>query len=198
MQQLFFYVFSSIAIFSSIMVVFLRNTVKSVLFLILTFISTACLWLLLEAEFLAVTLILVYVGAVIVLFLFVIMMIDQEFEVKRSGISKYSFFIIFTSIIMLTLLMCIMVPYSDTYEFGSDIVIPTIRGSGNNVKVLGTLLYNKHLFAFEVTGLLFLVGMVAAIAISFRGKQNRLNQDISEQINVKKEDRLKLVKIDDK
>ncbi len=198
MQQLFFYVFSSIAIFSSIMVVFLRNTVKSVLFLILTFISTACLWLLLEAEFLAVTLILVYVGAVIVLFLFVIMMIDQEFEVKRSGISKYSFFIIFTSIIMLTLLMCIMVPYSDTYEFGSDIVIPTIKGSGNNVKVLGTLLYNKHLFAFEVTGLLFLVGMVAAIAISFRGKQNRLNQDISEQISVKKEDRLKLVKIDDK
>ena len=198
MQQLFFYVFSIIAIFSSIMVVFLRNTVKSVLFLILTFISTACLWLLLEAEFLAVTLILVYVGAVIVLFLFVIMMIDQEFEVKRSGISKYSFFIIFTSIIMLTLLMCIMVPYSDTYEFGSDIVIPTIKGSGNNVKVLGTLLYNKHLFAFEVTGLLFLVGMVAAIAISFRGKQNRLNQDISEQISVKKEDRLKLVKIDDK
>ena len=197
MQQLFFYVFSSIAIFSSIMVVFLRNTVKSVLFLILTFISTACLWLLLEAEFLAVTLILVYVGAVIVLFLFVIMMIDQEFEVKRSGVSKYSFFIMFTSIIMLTLLMCIMIPYSDTYEF-SDIVVPTIKGSGNNVKVLGTLLYNRYLFAFEITGLLFLVGMVAAIAISFRGKQNRLNQDISEQIGVKKEDRLRLVKIDDK
>lgn len=196
MQQMFFYIFSSLAIFSSIMVICLRTTVKSVLFLILTFVSTACLWLLLEAEFLAVSLILVYVGAVLVLFLFVIMMIDQEGESKRLGISKYSFFIVFTSLIMLVFLMYIIVPYVGPYEFGGDIIMPEIKGSGNNITVLGTLLYNDHLFVFEIAGILFLVGMVAAIAISFRGRQNRLSQDISEQIDVKKEGRLKLVKVD--
>ena len=178
------------------MVICLRTTVKSVLFLILTFISTACLWLLLEAEFLAVSLILVYVGAVIVLFLFVIMMVDQESEVKKIGISKYSFLIIFTSLVMLAFLMYIIVPYIGPYEFDGDIIMPEIKGSGNNVTVLGTLLYNDHLFVFEIAGILFLVGMVAAIAISFRGKQNRLSQDVSKQIEVKKESRLKLVKID--
>src|SRR5438105_1990861 len=101
MQSIFFYIFASLSIFSSILVVLSKNTVKSVLFLILTFVSTACLWLLLEAEFLAITLILVYVGAVIVLFLFVVMMIDQEFEIKNIGISKYSPIIIFTSLSML-------------------------------------------------------------------------------------------------
>lgn len=196
MQQVFFYIFSCLAVFSSIMVICLRTTVKSVLFLILTFISTACLWLLLEAEFLAVSLILVYVGAVIVLFLFVIMMIDHEGEIKKIGISKYSFFIVFTSLTILAFLMYIIVPYIGPYEFGEDIVMPEIKGSGNNVTVLGTLLYNDYLFVFEIAGILFLVGMVAAIAISFRGKQDRLSQDISEQVGVKKESRLKLVKID--
>jgi len=191
MQHISFYVFASIAIFSSIMVVLSKNTVKSVLFLILSFVATACLWLLLEAEFLAITLILVYVGAVIVLFLFVVMMIDQEFEIKKIGISKYSPIIICTSLFMLAVLLTLMNPYT----YGADIVMPEIKGSGNNVKILGTLLYNKHLFAFEVAGLLLLVGMVAAIAISFRGKQDRLSQDISEQISVTSKDRLKFMKV---
>ncbi len=196
MQQVFFYIFSSLAVFSSIMVICLRTTVKSVLFLILTFISTACLWLLLEAEFLAVSLVLIYVGAVIVLFLFVVMMIDQEAEIKKLGISKYSFFIVFTSLVILVFLMYIIVPYIGPYEFGGDIIMPEIKGAGNNITVLGTLLYNDHLFVFEIAGILFLVGMVSAIAISFRGKQNRLSQDISDQVKVNKESRLKLVEID--
>jgi len=190
MQNIFFYVFASISIFSSVLVVLSKNTVKSVLFLILSFVATACLWLLLEAEFLAITLILVYVGAVIVLFLFVIMMIDQEFEIKSIGISKYSPIIIFTSLSMLIILFSLMNPYT----FGADIIIPEIKGTMTNVKMLGTMLYNKHLFAFEIAGLLLLVGMVAAIAVSFRGKQDRLNQDISEQINVTSSQRLKLIK----
>lgn len=193
MQHIAFYVFASIAIFSSIMVVLSKNTVKSVLFLILSFVSTACLWLLLEAEFLAIILILVYVGAVIVLFLFVVMMIDQEFEIKKIGISKYSPIIICTSLFMLAILLTLMNPYT----YGADIIMPEIKGSGNNVKILGTLLYNRHLFVFEVAGLLLLVGMVAAIAISFRGKQDRLSQDISEQISVKSSDRLRFMKTDE-
>ncbi|MDP2762946.1 MAG: NADH-quinone oxidoreductase subunit J [Enterobacteriaceae bacterium] len=193
MQQVLFYVFSGVAIFSSILVVLSSNTIRSVLFLILSFVSTACLWLLLEAEFLAVTLILVYVGAVIVLFLFVVMMIDQEFEITKIGVSKYSPIIIVTSIFMLTVLISAMNPY----DYGDDIAIPEIRGSGNNIKILGTLLYSKHLFVFEIAGILLLVGMVAAIAISFRGKQDRASQDISEQVDVISNKRIKLVRLDD-
>lgn len=192
MQQLLFYVFSSIAVFSSILVVLSSNTVRSVLFLILSFINTACLWLLLEAEFLAVTLILVYVGAVIVLFLFVIMMIDQELEVTKISISRYSPLIIITSIFMLSMLVLSAI---NPYDYGDDIVLPEIRGSGNNIKILGTLLYSKYLFAFEVAGILLLVGMVAAIAVSFRGKQDRASQDISNQVSVVSNMRLKLVEL---
>lgn len=190
MQQFSFYIFSSIAIFSSILVILSRNTVKAVLFLILSFIATACLWLLLEAEFLAVTLVLVYVGAVIVLFLFVVMMIDQESEIKKKGVSKYSPIIICTSLVMSVMLFALNNPQ----QYGSHIVAPEMRGVDNNVIALGTLLYTKHVFAFEIAGILLLVGMVAAVAISFRGKQERLNQNVSEQMNVTAIDRLKFVK----
>ncbi|HIH2763023.1 MAG TPA: NADH-quinone oxidoreductase subunit J [Candidatus Azoamicus sp.] len=189
MSWLFFYIFSGIAVFSSIFVVLSKNTVKSVLFLILSFLSTACIWLLLEAEFLAITLILVYVGAVMVLFLFVVMMIDQEFEITKLGVSKYSPLIMCSSLLLLVTLLLFISPY----HFGSDVILPEFKGASYNVILLGLLLYNKYLFAFEIAGILFLVGMVAAIAISFRGKQDRLNQDISEQVNVKSSDRLKYV-----
>ncbi|CAB3976525.1 NADH-quinone oxidoreductase subunit J [Candidatus Azoamicus ciliaticola] len=189
MSWLFFYIFAGIAIFSSIFVVLSKNTVKSVLFLILSFLSTACIWLLLEAEFLAITLILVYVGAVMVLFLFVVMMIDQEFEITKLGVSKYSPLIMCSSLLLLVTLLLFISPY----HFGSDVILPEFRGASYNVILLGLLLYNKYLFAFEIAGILFLVGMVAAIAISFRGKQDRLNQDVSEQVNVKSGDRLKYV-----
>ena len=188
-----FYIFACTAIFSSIMVVLSRNTVKSVLFLILAFLSTACIWLLLEAEFLAVILILVYIGAVIVLFLFVVMMIDQEFEIKSLSVSKYSPIIIITSLFMLAVLLTLINPYT----YGADIVLPELK-AGNNIKVLGSILYFKHLYEFEIAGLLLLVGMVAAIAISFRGKQERMNQDISEQVNTESKDRLKLTDINKK
>jgi NADH-quinone oxidoreductase subunit J len=189
MSWLFFYIFAGVAIFSSIFVVLSKNTVKSVLFLILSFLSTACIWLLLEAEFLAITLILVYVGAVMVLFLFVVMMIDQEFEITKLGVSKYSPLIMCSSLLLLVTLLLFVSPY----HFGADVILPEFRGASYNVILLGLLLYNKYLFAFEIAGILFLVGMVAAIAISFRGKQDRLNQDVSEQVNVKSVDRLKYV-----
>lgn len=189
MSWLFFYIFAGVAIFSSIFVVLSKNTVKSVLFLIVSFLSTACIWLLLEAEFLAITLILVYVGAVMVLFLFVVMMIDQEFEITKLGVSKYSPLIMCSSLLLLVTLLLFISPY----HFGSDVILPEFRGASYNVILLGLLLYNKYLFAFEIAGILFLVGMVAAIAISFRGKQDRLNQDVSEQVNVKSGDRLKYV-----
>ena len=193
-MQVFFYIFASIAIFTSIMVILSKNTVKSVLFLILSFISTACLWLLLEAEFLAVTLVLVYIGAVMVLFLFVVMMVEQEFEIKEIGISKYSPVIICTSLFMLV----ILIKFIDPYIYGMDVRIPVIYEGESNVAMLGTLLYNKHSFVFIIAGFILLVGMIAAIAISFRGKQDRLNQNVSEQMKVKSNSRLRFVKIDKK
>lgn len=192
MAYLFFYIFAFTAIFSASLVVLSKNTVKSVLFLIISFLATACIWLLLEAEFLAITLILVYVGAVMVLFLFVVMMIDQEFEITKLGVSKYSPLIMFTSIFLLVTLLLFISPY----HFGSDVILPEFKGSSYNIILLGLLLYNKYLFAFEIAGVLFLVGMVAAIAISFRGKQDRLSQNISEQVSVKSSDRLKYVKFE--
>ena len=185
MLNLLFYTFSSIAVFSAMCVVLSRNTVKSVLFLIVTFVSTAFIWLLLEAEFLAITLILVYVGAVIVLFLFVVMMIDQESEIKTSGIS---YFPLFTGLAFLIAVIYAM----DPYGYGVDVALPEIVNELTNVKILGIKLYSNYLFAFEVTGLLFLVGMVAAIAVSFRGKQDRLDQDADKQININHKDRFKL------
>lgn len=193
MLNTIFNIFACTAIFSSIMVVLSRNTVKSVLFLILVFLCTACIWIFLEAEFLAVTLILVYIGAVIVLFLFVVMMIDQEFEIKSLSISKYSPIIIITSLFMLAVLLTLINPYT----YGADIILPELK-SGNNIKVLGMILYFKHLYEFEIAGILLLVGMVAAIAISFRGKQDRMNQDISEQVNTESKNRLKLTDINKK
>jgi NADH-quinone oxidoreductase subunit J len=193
MHLIFFYIFSSIAILSATLVILSKSTVRSVLFLIITFVATSCIWLMLEAEFLAVALVLVYVGAVIVLFLFVVMMIDQEFEIKKMGITVYTPITMLTSALILVLLL-----YATSEAFfGEDIIIPEIKGNLSNVKLLGTLLYTKHLFAFEVAGMLLLVGMVAAIAISFRGKQERLSQDVSEQINVKSNERLKLVQINE-
>ncbi len=192
MAYLFFCIFATVSIFSAGLVVLSKNTVKSVLFLILSFLSTACIWLLLEAEFLAVTLILVYVGAVMILFLFVVMTIDQEFEVTKLGISKYSYIIIFTSVLLLVTLLI----FFRSSLFGADVILPEFRGSSYNIILLGMLLYNKYLFAFEIAGILFLVGMIAAIAVSFRGRQDRLSQDISEQVNVKSSDRLKYVDFD--
>ena len=192
MQYIAFYIFSSLALFSSIMVILSKNTVKSVLFLILVFISTAGMWILLEAEFLAVILILVYVGAVIVLFLFVVMMIDQELEKKKLSISIYSPLTILTSFLMLLVFLILINPHT----YGTDVVMPEIRGSNDNTRILGLLLYSKYLLSFELAGLLFLVGMIAAIAISFRGKQDRLSQDISDQVNTESKKRLKLKDID--
>lgn len=191
MQYIAFYVFSSISIFSAVMVILSKNTIKSVLFLILVFLSTAGLWILLEAEFLAIILILVYIGAVIILFLFVIMMIDQELEKKNLSISKYSPLTMLTSFFILLVILVLMNPHI----YGTDVMMPEIKGSGDNTRVLGSLLYNKFLFSFELIGLIFLVGMVAVIAISFRGKQDRLSQNISGQVETESKYRLKITDI---
>lgn len=193
MQQIVFYIFSFLALLSASMVVFSRNTVKSALFLVLTFIFSSILWLILEAEFLAITLVLVYVGAVMVLFLFVVMMLDIDISLSKEGFIKIFPFAMIISLFLLIFLIYVF----DFYDFGisdSTSVSNYINGEYSNIKAIGILLYTEYLFAFEVSGLLLLVGMIAAIGLTFRG-QSKHNKSIDpgKQIIVNNKDRIKLI-----
>jgi len=192
MKQIIFYFFGVFALLAAMFVILTKNSVYAVLSLILTFILTAIIWLILEAEFLAMTLILVYVGAVMVLFLFVVMMLDIEEVVKKSKFIKLWHLAIF---IPLFLFLFILYAYNHN---SSNITINTIlvqHGSDyNNIKELGILLYNRHLFSFEVAGILLLIGIIAAISLTFRGKIGNSNyQNIKTQIYTSSTNRLKLI-----
>jgi NADH-quinone oxidoreductase subunit J len=193
LTQILFYFFSAIAIFSASMVVMARNPVRAVLFLVLTFFVTGGLWLLLEAEFLAITLVLVYVGAVMVLFLFVVMMLDVELNSLRSGFTRY---------LPIGLCISVLVAVALVYavgekEFGAQLIsvpVPHLKGY-SHVKMLGELLFTRYLYPFELAGVLLLVAIVAAISLTFRGSRGTKAPLPSEQVKVSKKDRLRLVNI---
>ncbi|HFL8794903.1 MAG TPA: NADH-quinone oxidoreductase subunit J [Candidatus Azosocius sp. HAIN] len=196
MQQILFYFFASISLIFASSVIAFVNPMRSILALMVTFFSTAALWLLLKAEFLAVVLVLVYVGAVMVLFLFVIMMLDIDKTSKESRFSKKIFILLLIPIFFDFLLIYIFSNYYDL--FFSDKISQLFYSNNfdisiNNVKGLGYLLYDKYLFSFEIAGILLLVGIVSSVILSFRGKRNRKNQNQTEQINVVSSDRIKLV-----
>ncbi len=182
MQILFFYFFSFFVIFCAVNVILNKNPVKSVLFLILTFIGTAILWLMMEAEFLALTLILVYVGAVMVLFLFVVMMLDITKAIKNR---KFGKMLIFGSFLLLLLLIFIVYLYGYFLNIENNInKFINIENNDvyNNVRELGILMYSDFLFAFLLVGVLLLMGIISAITLAFRGTQNRKYQDHSIQM----------------
>lgn len=193
LTQVLFYFFSALAIFSAGMMIVSRNPVRAVLFLVLTFFVTGGLWLLLEAEFLAITLMLVYVGAVMVLFLFVVMMLDVEVSELRSQFTRY---------LPIGLCISILVCAALIYAIGGEIFdvqsikVPSPRPSDySHVKVLGELLFTRYLFPFEVAGILLLVAIVAAISLTFRGRRASKTPLPSEQIKVSKKNRLRLVNL---
>ncbi|WMS86520.1 NADH-quinone oxidoreductase subunit J [Pleionea litopenaei] len=191
-QQILFYGFSALLICSSLMVILVKNSVKAVLFLILCFVSTSGIWMLLQAEFLAIALVLVYVGAVMVLFLFVVMMLDVNFSVARSG---------FTKVLPLALLVAIgfVVVLSQIANHSQFSIQPEVisdEQSVSNVRQLGRLLYTDYFYPFELAAVILLVAMIAAISLTFRGKRSRKSQNIDKQVKVTKAERLKIVKID--
>lgn len=193
-QPLIFYGFSALAIFAASMVVISKNMVRAVLFLVLTFFATAGLWMLLEAEFLAVTLVLVYVGAVMVLFLFVVMMLDIELASIREGFAR--FLPLGLSVAALVVFGLVMAVGSK--QFGIDIVpVPEPHAINfSNVTQLGTLLYTQFLYPFELAGILLLVAIIAAISLTFRGKRGSIAPNPTHQVNVRKEDRVRLLKME--
>lgn len=187
--NIIFYTFSLISILAASQVVLSRNPVKSVLSLVLCFFSTAVLWMLCESEFLSIVLILVYVGAVMVLFLFVVMMLDIKISFLKEGFVKY-----LPLGVSIGILFVLGIVYSITYNTIISCKTFAAYPEGyNNVKTLGEVLFTEYLYPFEISGLILLVAMIAAISLTFRGTQTRKQQDVTEQIKVNASERVKLI-----
>ncbi|MBY0499565.1 MAG: NADH-quinone oxidoreductase subunit J [Nitrosomonas sp.] len=190
-QDILFYSFSAILIVSALGVIIVRNPVNSALLLVLSFVTCAGLWLLLEAEFLAITLVLVYVGAVMVLFLFVVMMLDINLDRLREGFWKwFPFGAMIALVIVVEISMVLMGKYFG-YE---EMPIPEPKGADySNTKELGRLIYTEYVYAFELAAVLLLVAMIAAIALTLRHREDKKSTNPFKQVKVKKEDRIRIV-----
>lgn len=184
-----FYIFSGLAILSSLMVVTSRDPVRSALFLVLAFFASSALWILLEAEFLALVLIVVYVGAVMTLFLFVVMTLPIEAQRKRSYISLP------ITVLGTALLLALLIQALHPTHFLQNLSGGIHASDYSNVKELARVLYTEYAYPFEVAGVLLLVAIIAAISLNMKAERNRKVQKISEQIAVKREDRIRIVKM---
>jgi NADH-quinone oxidoreductase subunit J len=192
--EILFYAFSAVLIVAAVGVITARNPVHCALFLVWAFFNSAAIWLLLEAEFLAIVLMLVYVGAVMVLFLFVVMMLDVNIAKMREGFTRYA---------PLGILIAILV----VVEIGSVVWVKSLGGAApeaaasvavegySNTRALGELLYTKYLYPFELAAMLLLVAIVAAIALTMRHRAGMKAQDIAGQVAVRAKDRIRVVKM---
>lgn len=193
-ESLVFYFFATLTVVAAIGVISMKNAVQAVLCLVLTFFSAAVLWMLLEAEFLAITLILVYVGAVMVLFLFVVMMLDVDYASLKAGFSKYLPLGILTALALFGAIYWVI----RSEYFGLDVIPEPAKKPADysNVSVLGQYLYTDYFFAFEVAGVILLVAIVAAISLTFRGRRDRRGQSVPIQHMASKEERLRIVSME--
>ncbi len=192
-KQLVFYFFSTVLVFAAGCVITVRNPVKAALFLVLAFFSAAGLWLLLQAEFLAIVLVLVYVGAVMVLFLFVVMMLDINLVRLREGFGEY----LPIGGLVAVLLVLEMSFILASGPFGAETMpepAPAAAGA-SNTRTLGRLLYTTYVYPFEIAALILLVAIVAAIALTLRRRKDSKYQDPSAQLRVRREERVRLVKM---
>ena len=192
-ETVIFYVFAVATVISATSVVTVRNPVHAALFLVLTFFTSAAIWLLLEAEFLAITLVLVYVGAVMVLFIFVVMMLDINTARLREGFVRYLPLGLLVAAIMLGMMLSVVT--SDTFVLEAGSEPPPKPADFSNTKALGSVLYTEYVFAFEVAALILLVAIIAAISLTMRKRSQTKYQDASSQIKVRKADRLRIVKM---
>jgi len=192
--EILFYAFSAVLVVAAVGVITARNPVHCALFLVWAFFNSAVIWLLLEAEFLAIVLMLVYVGAVMVLFLFVVMMLDVNIAKMREGFTRYA---------PLGILIAALV----VVEIGSVVWVKSLGGATSeaaasvavegysNTRALGELLYTKYLYPFELAAVLLLVAIVAAIALTMRHRVGMKAQDIAGQVAVRAKDRVRVVKM---
>jgi len=188
-ETIVFYAFAALIVFSALRVITARNPVHAVLFLVLAFISSAGIWLLLEAEFLAITLVLVYVGAVMVLFLFVVMMLDINLVRLREGLWRWLPF----GATLAALMAFEMIWVLGSPETSGGLVGARHAADYSNTKELGRLLYTDYVYPFEIAAVILLVAMVAAIALTLRRRKDAKSQVVSDQVSVMKADRLRIV-----
>ena len=189
-----FYVFAAVLVAAALGVVLARNPVHSALLLVLAFFNSAVLWLLLEAEFLALVLVLVYVGAVMVLFLFVVMMLDVNIEKLREGFVRNAPLGIAVALIMIAeLYYAIRVRH-----LGLDLVsaAPPLPADSSNTQALGAVLYTDYVYPFQLAAVVLLVAMIAAIVLTLRRRPGVRSQDVRRQVAVRREDRVRLVRMD--
>ena len=192
-KQIVFYFFGAVLVFAAAMVITVRNPVKAALFLVLAFVSAAGLWLLLQAEFLAIALVLVYVGAVMVLFLFVVMMLDINIVRMREGFGEY---------LPIGGLVAVLLVSEMAIILGSDQFGPkrmpdpgSLPAGHSNTRELGRLLYTVYAYPFEIAAAILLVAIVAAIALTLRRRKDSKYQDPARQIRVERDERVRLVKM---
>jgi NADH-quinone oxidoreductase subunit J len=193
-ERFVFYVFAAILVFAAGRVITCRNPVHAALHLVLAFFTCAGLWLLLEAEFLAITLVLVYVGAVMVLFLFVVMMLDINLSPLREGFVKY----LPVGFTVALLIFAEMFMVLGVKNFGADVVaIPERHGADySNTRELGSVLYTDYVYPFEIAAVILLVAIIAAIALTMRKRPETKAQNPVDQVAVKRADRVRLVEMD--
>ena len=183
LQALFFYLFAFVAVASAFMVIAARNPVYSVLFLILTFFNSAGLFLLTGAEFLAMILLVVYVGAVAVLFLFVVMMLDVDFAALRSGVIEHAPVGVLVGVVLAIELIVVVggATLSPEVAANSAMPIPPLT-ERTNTAALGDVLYTNYVYFFQIAGLILLVAMIGAIVLTLRHRHNIKRQDIPTQV----------------
>ncbi|HTO29379.1 MAG TPA: NADH-quinone oxidoreductase subunit J [Devosia sp.] len=190
----FFYLFSAVAILSAVMVISARNPVHAVLFLILAFFNASGLFMLAGAEFLALLLIVVYVGAVAVLFLFVVMMLDVDFTSMRSGFLQYAPVGVVVGLVLLLELLLLAGSFVISPEAAGGSALP-IDGAVDNMTAIGLVLYTRYIFLFQGAGAVLLVAMIGAIVLTLRHKSNVKRQNPIDQVARRASETLEVVKV---
>ena len=193
-NSIFFYTFSAVMLFAAFKVITSRNPVHSALYLVLCFFQASAIWILLQAEFLSITLILVYVGAVMVLFLFVVMMLDINIEAMREGFwSHFPLAASIGAVLALELASVVLAGFRLT-QAPAIAVMPEGQ-QYSNTKELGVVLYTEYLYPLEIAAVILLVAIVAAIALTLRERKDSKAQNPADQVRVKAADRMQLVKM---
>ncbi len=191
----FFYLFSAILLLASLRVITARNAVHAALFLVLAFSQAAAIWLLLKAEFLAITLVLVYVGAVMVLFLFVVMMLDVDMDALRTGFWRHAPVAGLIGAVIALEMAAVLLGGFRVTESPKALAAAQAAADYSNTKELGKLLYSQYLLPLEVAAVILLVAIVAAIALTLRERKDSRHMDPALQVRVKARDRLQVVKL---
>jgi NADH-quinone oxidoreductase subunit J len=193
MTAVLFYLFSAVLLGAAFMVITARSTVHAALYLVLAFFNAACIWMLLKAEFLSIALVLVYVGAVMVLFLFVVMMLDINTDSMRQGFWTHFPLAAFVGVLIALEIALVMkagfnLPDAKAFD-------PALMKLGNT-RMLGIEIYTQYLYPLQVAAVLLLVAMIAAIALTLRQRKDSRSQNPSQQVRAKAADRVRLVKMD--